>query len=180
MFDLTVSRLSTCSIASALGLCSIHLFFTREKLASLIHKDLKKQNTKDAQGMYKHCKLSLILNDGNTEHNVLCWRPAVFFIQFKKNILCFKEIHSLLLMISKMGCTLFTSDISMASISLQFRRGLTSLSTICYNAIKERYLPSSAQLIVVNPTDYVLLVTDNQQLMPTHVVSIYWCVCKQS
>ena len=72
MFDLTVSRLSTCSIASALGLCSIHLFFTREKLASLIHKDLKKQHTKDAQGMYRHCKSSLILNDGNTLHNVLC------------------------------------------------------------------------------------------------------------
>ena len=163
MFDLTVSRLSTCSIASALGLCSIQLFFTREKLASLIHKDLKKQHTKDAQGMYRHCKSSLILNDGNTVHNVLCWRPAVFFIQFKKDILCFKEIHSLLLMISKMGCTLFTSDISMASIQCSLGEGwFLFLSTICYNAIKERYLPSSAQLIVVNPADYVLLVTDNQ------------------
>ena len=51
MFHLTVSRLSTCSIASALGLCSIHLSFTTEKLASLIHRDLKKQHTKDGLGM---------------------------------------------------------------------------------------------------------------------------------
>ena len=95
MFDLTVSRLSTCSIASALGLCSIHLFFTRKKLASLIHRDLKKQHTKDAQGMYKRCMSSL--NDGNT---MCCVEGLQFFIQFKKNILRFKEIHSRLLMIS--------------------------------------------------------------------------------
>ena len=86
MFDLTDSRLSTCSIASALGLCSIHLFFTREKLASLIHRDLKKQHTKDAQGMYKRCMSSL--NDGNT---MCCVEGLQFFLFNLKEYFAFQR-----------------------------------------------------------------------------------------
>ena len=65
----------------------------------------------------------------------------------------------------------------MGSISVQFKgEDFLFYQRFAHKAVKERYLPSSAQLIVVNPTDYALRVTDNQQLMPTHVVSIYWGV----
>ena len=125
MFDLTVSRLSTCSIASALGLCSIHLFFTREKLASLIHKDLKKQHTKDAQGMYRHCKSSLILNDGNTVHNVLCWRPVVFLFNLKR-IFCVSKKYILCCWWFQKWVAPFYVRHKYGKHSVQFRRGLIS------------------------------------------------------